>query len=132
MKLGAERDGMEPGSHHAGTHRNGGFMAFRRSRREASAREELGEFVADGCGVGMAGAQDAGAVGDHLAVKRLGFGAAALARGQPGQHGAGGEGVRVVITEDAVPVGEHLPAELLGLGVAALGAEHPGHSPDGR
>src|SRR6266567_5432476 len=35
---------------------------------------ELGELGADGRGVGVAGAQDAGAVGDHLAVQLLGFG----------------------------------------------------------
>jgi nitroreductase len=53
-----------------------------------SGQRELGEFVADGSGVGMAGTQDAGAVGDHLAVELLGFAAAALPGGQPGEGGA--------------------------------------------
>jgi len=52
-----------------------------------SARSELCEFVAQGGGVGMAGTQDTGAVGDHLAVELLGLGAAALAGGQPGEGG---------------------------------------------
>jgi hypothetical protein len=52
-----------------------------------SAGGELGEFFADGSGVGVGEAKDAGAVGDHLAVEFLGFAAAALAGGQPGEGG---------------------------------------------
>ena len=49
--------------------------------RLGSAGCELGELVAHGRGIGMGGAQDAGAVGDHLAVESLGFGAAVLPGG---------------------------------------------------
>ena len=69
----------------------------------------------------MAGAQDAGAVGDHLPVELLGFGAAALAGGQPGQDGAGGEGVGMVIAEDAVLLREGLRRVLTDAGLEVAG-----------
>ena len=76
----------------------------------ASPDSELGEFVARGGGVGVTGAEDAGAVGDHLAVELLGFGTAALADGQPGQGGTRGQGVRVVVAEQPAPVLQDLVA----------------------
>ena len=66
----------------------------------------------------MVGAQDPAAVGDHLAVEFLGFGAAALAGSQVSQGGARGEGVGVVVAEQPAAVGEDLAAQLLGFGVA--------------
>jgi len=99
--------------------------------RRPSRRYCLGEFVADGCGVGVAGAQDTGAVGDHLAVEFLGFGAAALAAGETGQSGARGEGVGVVVTEEPAAIGQDLAAQLLGFGVAAPQLGQPGQGAAG-
>src|SRR6516164_2219434 len=65
---------------------------------------ELGQLVTDDDGVGVAGAQDTGAVGDHLAVEFLGLGPAALAGGEPGQGGARGQGVGMVVAEEPAPV----------------------------
>src|SRR5947208_2130363 len=68
----------------AGRDRAPGALVTAAGRRQPLSARELGELGAGGGGVGVTGAQDAGAVGDHLPVELLGLGAAALAGGQPG------------------------------------------------